>query len=86
MIDASISGWTRAIEDALDDLGQYVARDDWLAGFRRRKETTRQHSQGDLTRDHPLLKRKIDVASTSWTASETSPGSEHDEKRSDAEV
>ena len=81
-IDRRINDWTRAIENALDDLGQHVTHGDWLAGFRRRKETARQHCQlqGDLARDRPLLKGKTDAASALWTGSETSPGSEHDEK------
>ena len=81
VIDRRLNDWTRVIESALDDLGQYVAREDWLVGFRRRKETARQHGQGDhLARDRPLLKGKTDAASTSRTPSESSPGSEHDEK------
>jgi hypothetical protein len=79
-IDRRLNDWTRAIEIALDDLGQYVTREDWLAGFRRRKETARQHCQGDLARDHPLLKGKTDAASASRTPPDASPGSEHDEK------
>ncbi|KAF8742340.1 hypothetical protein AX14_005203 [Amanita brunnescens Koide BX004] len=85
-IDRRLADWTRVIEDALDILGQHVARGDWLAGFRRRTETARQHvhRQGAPPRDHALLKGKADAPSASWptTTSEGSPGpgSDRDEK------
>jgi len=82
-LDRRLSDWTRAIEDALDDLGQYIGREEWLAGFRRRKETTRQapnrhaappglKSEGKEGHHHhnhhPLLKGNSDTAaSASWT-------------------
>ena len=77
-LDKRLTDWTRAIEDALDDLGQYISREEWLAGFRRKQDTARQapnrhgappglmkdKSEGKEGHHRPLLDT---AASASWT-------------------
>lgn len=38
-IQARLDGWVHAIEEALDDLSLCIARGEWLAGVRRRRES-----------------------------------------------
>ncbi|KAK2463301.1 hypothetical protein APHAL10511_004956 [Amanita phalloides] len=63
-IDRRLNDWTRAIEEGLDDVGCCMSREDWLVGFKRRKEAAipRQPAKG-----YALLKGKSDAASASWT-------------------
>ena len=74
-LDKRLTDWTRAIEDALDDLGQYINCEEWLAGFRRKQETAR-HAPNRHGAPPGLMKDKSEghhrllpdtAASASWT-------------------